>query len=142
MAAALEEILGDRIADQFVVTKYGHASRKRLLLGKIVEAGHPVPDKAGSAAAETVEGLLRSLNARDLLIVALSGGASALLPAPAGNISLADKQITTDLLLRAGANIEQLNTVRKHLSYLKGGRLAALAYPATVDWPAALGCDW
>jgi hydroxypyruvate reductase len=75
---------------------------------------------------------LKELNARDLLIVLISGGASALLPAPVEPITLSDKQQTTDLLLRAGADITELNTVRKHLSALKGGNLAALAYPATT----------
>ena len=76
--------------------------------------------------------MLRALNANDLLLCAISGGASALLPAPLQGLTLEDKQTMTDLLLRAGANITELNTVRKHLSRLKGGQLAALAYPATV----------
>jgi hydroxypyruvate reductase len=128
MAAALEEILGPRIGRKVVVTKHGHAGPSR----HVIEAGHPVPDEAGLGAARELDALLRELNARDLLLVGVSGGASALLPAPAGGVSLAAKQKTTNLLLRAGANIRQLNAVRKHLSYLKGGQLAALAYPATV----------
>ncbi|MGH9584080.1 MAG: glycerate kinase type-2 family protein, partial [Bryobacteraceae bacterium] len=84
------------------------------------------------AAADRIRVLLAGLTARDLLLVAISGGASALLTAPAPPVTLADKQETTGLLLRAGASIYELNAVRKHLSMLKGGRLAALAYPATV----------
>ena len=83
-------------------------------------------------ASKAIRDLLRELNARDLLLVAISGGASALLPAPPAPVTLAAKQKTTDLLLRAGANITDLNAVRKHLSTLKGGGLASLAYPATI----------
>lgn len=114
-----------------IVTKYGHALNTKGSL-QVFEAGHPIPDEAGVLAAKRVQGLLRELNARDLLIFALSGGASSLLPSPVDSVPLADKQITTGMLLRAGANIQELNVVRKHLSSLKGGRLAALAYPATV----------
>ncbi len=131
MVEALEEILGPSISQEIVVTKHGHSDRV-LQFCTPMETGHPIPDVAGVEAARTVEQLLRELNANDLLIVAFSGGASALLPAPAGKITLAAKQKTTDLLLRAGANIQQINTVRKHLSSLKGGRMASLAYPATV----------
>ena len=131
MAHALEEILGQSISQEIVVTKQGHVDRP-LRCSMPLETGHPIPDAAGQQASRAVGQLLRELNARDLLVVALSGGASALLPAPAGKITLAAKQKTTDLLLRAGANIHQLNSVRKHLSLLKGGRLASLAYPATV----------
>ena len=114
-----------------VVTKEGHGSG-RLKNIKQFESGHPIPDQRGLGAAAAVELMLRELNARDLLICAISGGASALLPAPLDGLSLREKQETTNSLLRAGANIHELNTVRKHLSRLKGGHLAALAYPATV----------
>jgi glycerate 2-kinase len=131
MAAAVEAITGKWLAGGIAITKHGHA-QSRLRQISILEAGHPIPDHAGIQAAHQVRDLLRELNARDLLIVAISGGASALLSAPAEPITLAAKQKTTELLLRAGADIFQLNAVRKHLSFLKGGRLAALAYPATV----------
>ena len=131
MASALEVILGGRLTGGLVVTKHGHATQ-RLRRLKALESGHPVPDADGLDAALQVEELARNLNARDLLIVALSGGASSLLPAPQPPITLPDKQAATDALLKAGADIFQLNAVRKHLSTLKGGRLAALAYPATV----------
>ena len=131
MAHAIEEITGERLNGGLAITKHGHASR-RLKKCRIIQAGHPIPDEAGAEASRTVEKLLRELNARDLLLVALSGGASALLSAPAAGLTLIDKQKTTDLLLRSGANIGELNVVRKHLSRLKGGRLAQLAYPATI----------
>jgi glycerate 2-kinase len=131
MAAAVKEILGKRLTSGLAITKHGHATVRPSGVA-IVEAGHPVPDAAGVLAAKAAEKMLRELNARDLLIVAISGGASALLSAPAEPITLAAKQKTTNLLLRAGADIFELNAVRKHLSSLKGGRLAALAYPARV----------
>jgi hydroxypyruvate reductase len=131
MAAAVEDLLGTKLTAGIVVTKHGHVKRK-LIRASIYEAGHPIPDRAGLGAVREIEKLLRELNARDLLIVALSGGASALLSAPVSELTLRDKQRTTQLLLRAGANIRELNAVRKHLSRLKGGKLAALAYPATV----------
>jgi glycerate 2-kinase len=131
MAAAVQEAFGDRLDKSLVVTKQGHVTP----LGKntkIIEAGHPIPDRDSVRASLAATEVVRDLTARDLLIVAVSGGASALLSAPAAPLSLSDKQSTTDLLLRAGANIHQLNAVRKHLSTLKGGQLAALAHPATV----------
>lgn len=131
MASAVEKIVGHRLTGGVAVTKYGHASAGLRLL-EVIEAGHPIPDEAGVRAARTVQDLMRGLNARDLLLVAISGGASALLSAPAAPVTLKAKQTTTELLLRAGATIFELNAVRKHLSILKGGRLAALAYPATV----------
>jgi hydroxypyruvate reductase len=131
MAAAIEEILGTRLTGGVVVTKHGHADR-RLMRCEVLETGHPVPDAASVHAGDRIEELARSLNARDLLLVALSGGASALICAPANSVTLEAKQKTTSLLLRAGANIHELNTVRKQLSRLKGGKLAELAYPATV----------
>ena len=131
MAAAIQKILGARLTGGIVVTKHGHvtAQLKRL---EVFESSHPIPDKTGEEAALRVEHLARELNARDLVVVAVSGGASALLPAPLPPITLAIKQNTTDELLRAGADIFELNAVRKHLSALKGGRFAALAYPATI----------
>ena len=122
MAAALERILGDRIESGVVSVKDGHAvptSRVRLR-----EAGHPVPDARGVAAAGEMIALARGLREGDLLIVLLSGGGSALLTLPAAGITLEDKRRVTDHLLRRGAAIGDLNAVRKHLSLIKGGRLA------------------
>ena len=131
MAHAIEAILGDRLSGGLVVTKYGHQTKPLRRL-KVMETGHPIPDQAGIEAAHEVAALASSLTARDLLLVALSGGASALLPAPAPSITLAAKQQTTDLLLSCGASIQEINVVRKKLSTLKGGQLARLAAPASV----------
>ena len=131
MGAALEEIAGQRLSSGIAVTKHGHAT-KPLKKIRVMEAGHPIPDLAGMEASQAVAEMLQQLNARDLLLTAISGGASALLPSPAEPVNLEAKQKATGLLLRAGANITELNAVRKHLSKLKGGGLAALAYPATV----------
>lgn len=122
MAQALERRLGRRLSAGMVVVKYGHRVPTRTIA--VVEAGHPIPDRAGQRAAKRVHSLVAGLSRRDLLIVLLSGGASSLLPAPSTGLSLRDMQITTDRLLRSGATIEQVNTVRKHLSSITGGRLA------------------
>ncbi|MFL6415235.1 MAG: glycerate kinase [Bryobacteraceae bacterium] len=131
MAAAVAEIVGPELQGGLVVTKHGHGGKLPKTL-RLIESAHPVPDESGARAASDIIALLRELNTRDLLIVAVSGGASALLPAPVAPITLEEKGKTTDLLLKAGADIFELNAVRKHLSSLKGGQLAALAYPATV----------
>jgi hydroxypyruvate reductase len=124
MARAAEERLGARLDAALAISTAATAElrRTRLLL-----AGHPVPDARGLAAAAEVESLCRSLGRDDLLLVLLSGGASALLPAPVEGVSLEEKAAATALLLRAGATIHELNAVRKHLSRLKGGGLARLA---------------
>lgn len=132
MAAALERILGhESLSGGLVNVKHGHTQPMPKAI-RLRECDHPLPDRRGLDGSREMEELLRGLNARDLLFVLISGGASALLPAPAPPLTLADKQQTTELLLRAGADIFELNAVRKHLSALKGGQLAALAYPATV----------
>ncbi len=130
MARALEELLGDRIAAGLVNTKYGYTAGTRSI--KVREAGHPLPDESGLAGAREIERLLADATEDDLVICLLSGGGSALLPAPAPGITLEEKSQLTELLLRAGATIEEINTVRKHLSTLKGGQLARLAHPAEV----------
>lgn len=123
MAQALELRLGARINTGLVVVKYGHGAPTNTI--RIVEAGHPIPDAAGLQAGRMMMDLVRTLTPDDLLIVLLSGGASSLLPAPVPGISLKDKQQTTKLLLRSGATIQEINAVRKHLSCIKGGQLAA-----------------
>ncbi|HTL62934.1 MAG TPA: glycerate kinase [Nitrospira sp.] len=125
MARAIEPLLGDRLDDGMVVVKYGHRQPTKRIA--VVEAGHPLPDRAGVRAARRIMALVHGLTARDLLVVLLSGGASSLMPAPASGLTLAAKQRVTDQLLRCGADIVEVNTVRKHLSSLKGGRLAALS---------------
>jgi hydroxypyruvate reductase len=129
MARAAEQILGPAVSDSLAVDvsdRIPLARTRRLL------AGHPVPDEAGQRAADEVEALARGLGADDLLLLLLSGGASALLPAPAEGLTLDDKARTTTALLRAGASIGELNAVRKHLSRLKGGGLARTAAPARI----------
>lgn len=130
MALAVEEILGDRLTDGLVVVKAGH----RAPTGRVVlhEARHPIPDATGLAGAEAVLALARGASAEDLVLGLISGGGSALLPLPAEGISLADKQAVTRSLLRSGATIQEINAVRKHISRIKGGRLAEAAAPARL----------
>jgi hydroxypyruvate reductase len=130
MAKALEDILGDLIADGVVVVKEGHGLPLKYI--RIHEAGHPVPDARGVYGAEDIISLVSEAGERDLVLCVISGGGSALLVAPAEGVTLADKQEVTRLLLACGADIHEINTVRKHLSRAKGGGLARLAYPATV----------
>ena len=132
MASALEAILPGRIDDGIVITKYGHATGHPCHRCRVFEAGHPLPDVAGETATTTALQLVDAADAATLVVVLLSGGGSALLVAPAPGITLEQKQLTTNLLLRAGADIYELNTVRKHLSAVKGGQLARRAWPATV----------
>ncbi len=132
MVAAIEGIiLPHFVPEGSVNVKYGHTAPLPRFVS-LNECSHPVPDRAGVDGARKIEGNLNQLNSRDLLFVLISGGASALLPAPVDGISLEEKQETTDLVLRAGADIYELNTVRKHLSSLKGGQLAMRANHATV----------
>jgi hydroxypyruvate reductase len=130
MARAIEEILGDRINCGFINTKYDHA----LPLGKIqvTEAGHPVPDEAGFRGTKRIVQYLEQTNHKDLVFFLISGGGSALLPYPHEGLSLVDKQQVTKILLDAGANIHEINALRKHLSKVKGGRLARIAHPAIL----------
>jgi hydroxypyruvate reductase len=130
MAKALEDILEDRIADGVVVVKEGHGLPLQHV--RLREAGHPVPDERGVRGAEELLALAATATGRDLVLCVISGGGSALLVAPAEEIQLADKQEVTRQLLACGADIHEINTVRKHLSRVKGGGLARLAYPATV----------
>lgn len=130
MAQAVETLLGDGIAAGLIVVKDGHTLPLKTI--EQVEAAHPVPNAAGEAGARRILELVRAADAHTLVLCLLSGGASALLVAPAAGLTLQDKQKATGLLLRAGASIDELNAVRKHLSAIKGGRLAQAAYPAQV----------
>ena len=123
MAQALEATLGTRLEEGLVIVKTGHTLPTKRIT--VLEAGHPIPDRAGLHATQQLLRLTQRLTPRDLLIVLLSGGASSLLPAPVAGVTLADKQRTTRLLLRSGATINEINVVRKHLSLIKGGGLAA-----------------
>ncbi|HBH04335.1 MAG TPA: glycerate kinase [Candidatus Rokubacteria bacterium] len=130
MARAAEETLGERIADGFVVVKDGYTVP--LARVRLAEAGHPVPDARGLAASARLLELARGAGEADLVLFLVSGGGSALTPAPAPPVTLAEKREVTRLLLAAGATIAELNAVRKHLSRFKGGQLARAARPASV----------
>ncbi len=130
MARPLEEILGDHLVSGIINVKYGHGRSLRRV--EVNEAGHPVPDEAGLRGAEKVKGTLSLTGESDLVIFLLSGGGSALLPSPAPGLTLEDKQRLTQWLLESGANIQEINAIRKHVSAVKGGHLARLAFPSTL----------
>ena len=136
MAHAVEALWPkDAPLSGMVVTRYGHTPERPLGVParlKVVEASHPVPDAAGLAAAEEILQLTKGLTADDLVLCLISGGGSALLTLPAEGLSLAEKQAINQALLKSGANISEMNCVRKHLSRIKGGRLAAACAPARV----------
>ena len=130
MAQAVEELLGDVITAGFVTVKYGHGAPTRTV--RIHEAGHPVPDEAGVWGTQQIMRLAASATAQALVLGLISGGGSALLVAPAAGLTLAEKQAVTRSLLGCGATIQEINTIRKHLSTVKGGQLARLTAPATL----------
>jgi hydroxypyruvate reductase len=130
MAQAVEKTLGARIAGGWINTKYGHGVPLKRI--HVHECGHPVPDQAGVEGARKIIELAEGAGPRDLVIALISGGASALTPAPVAPITLAEKQETTKLLLACGANIHEINAIRKHISTFKGGQLARAAAPATM----------
>ncbi len=146
MAQAVEESWEGPL-EGLVVTRYGHAVPCRRI--EVVEAAHPVPDESGLRAAKRILEAARGLGPRDLMLCLVSGGASALLALPAAGLTLEDKQAVNRALLRSGADIAEMNCVRKHLSAIKGGRLAAAAAPAAIltiavsdvpgDDPAVIG---
>src|SRR5215467_1303123 len=129
MAAAVEDHWSGPI-EGLVVTRYGHSVPCRHI--EVVEAAHPVPDSVGRDAARLILEKVSGLAADDLVLCLLSGGGSALLALPAPAITLEDKQSINRALLRSGAQISEMNAVRKHLSAVKGGRLAVAAAPASV----------
>jgi hydroxypyruvate reductase len=130
MALAVQALLGERLVGGVIVVKHGHQLPIERI--KVIEAGHPIPDEAGLGGARQVMDLARRCGKNDLLFFLVSGGGSALLPYPAAGLSLEDKRRTTEVLLRSGAKIQEVNAVRKHISQIKGGRLARLAAPATL----------
>jgi hydroxypyruvate reductase len=130
MAYSLEKILGSRITAGLVNVKYGHTQKLKRI--RLQEAGHPLPDSKGLEGAQEMVRMLSNLTEHDLVIFLISGGGSALLPFPSPGITLQEKQKVTDLLLGCGATIQEINTLRKHLSLLKGGGLARMVYPATL----------
>lgn len=146
MAKAVESAW-DGAIDGLVVTRYDHGLACRQI--EVVEAAHPVPDEKGQQAARRILERVKGLTADDLVLCLVSGGSSALLTIPAEGLTLADKQAVNKALLKSGANIAEMNCLRKHLSAIKGGRLAAAAHPARVvtllisdvpgDDPAVIG---
>jgi hydroxypyruvate reductase len=131
MAKAAYEVLGEKIRKGVVVTKYGH-SEGLIDDFEIYEAGHPVPDENTIKATERVLELVDQLNENDTVLFLLSGGGSSLFELPAEGVSLEEIQKLTSALLKSGASIEEINTVRKHLSQVKGGRFAERVFPAKV----------
>jgi len=130
MAKALEDVAGTHIESGWINTKYGHSIHTGRI--HIHECGHPVPDENGVEGTRNIIDLLKSADENTLIIALLSGGGSALAPAPTDSITLTEKQDVTRILLNAGSSIGELNAVRKHLSVLKGGGMARLAYPARL----------
>ena len=130
MAQAAESILADRIDAGLACTKYGHAAN--LKYSRVLEAAHPIPDEQSIVCANESLALAGSLGADDLLLVLISGGGSAIWCSPVEGLTLMDKRQVTDELLSCGATIHEINTVRKHLSRIKGGQLAVAAHPARV----------
>lgn len=130
MAAAIEDILAENITRGIINVKYGHIASLNHI--RLIEAGHPVPDKNGMQGAGKILNLVDCAGKNDLVLCLISGGGSALLALPTEGITLKDKQDTIKILLSCGATIHEINTIRKHTSGIKGGRLAKAAYPATM----------
>jgi len=132
MAQAIEKLglPAEKRGESLVNVKYSHRAKLRWI--QLNESGHPVPDEPGVRGAQRIAEIASSAGAEDLIICLISGGASALLPFPAPPITLEEKQTVTKLLLACGATIHEINAVRKHISGIKGGQLARMAYPARV----------
>jgi hydroxypyruvate reductase len=130
MAQTLEAVMGEAIRGGIVNVKDGHSLPLKVV--QVREASHPVPNQAGVEGTREIIELLKETGERDLVLCWISGGGSALLPHPAEGLTLQDKQQVTRLLLECGATIHEINAIRKHLSGVKGGRLARLAYPSTL----------
>jgi len=130
MAAAMENILGDELSGGFLITKYGHGRKLRKI--KVREAGHPVPDENSLEGARSLVQMAAAADEQTLIINLISGGGSSLLCLPAEGISLKDKRQTTSALLACGADIDEVNCIRKHLSQVKGGGVAKIAAPARL----------
>jgi len=131
MAKGVESVLGDDLKQGIINVKYGHLDDVSHRI-KINEAAHPMPDEAGVAGATEIINFLKQRGEGDLVFCVISGGGSAIFPLPCEGITLAEKQETTRQLLSCGADIKEINTIRKHISRVKGGQLARVAYPATL----------
>jgi hydroxypyruvate reductase len=130
MAQAIETLLGDRIDDGVISVKYEHTAPLKKI--RTIEAGHPLPDANGMAAAQAMLAMAQQATEADLVICLLSGGGSALLPLPMNGTTLEEKQKVSDVLIACGATIHEINAIRKHLSAIKGGQLAQAAAPAQL----------
>lgn len=130
MGKALEEILDDRIKGGIIVEKEGQGMKLKRI--KVLEASHPIPDERGYEAAKAILELAKQVTSKDLVFVCIMGGASALLPYPIENITLDELKIATDTLLKCGARIDEINSIRNHIEKLKGGRLAMELHPAKI----------
>ncbi|MCK9264301.1 MAG: glycerate kinase [Deltaproteobacteria bacterium] len=130
MGLAMEEILGERISRGAVVTKYGYTEPLKRI--RVMQAGHPIPDGNSVAGAKILFDLASGADEKSLIINLVSGGGSALFSLPSKGISLEDKQAATKVLLESGADIGEINSIRKHLSRVKGGRFARTAFPARM----------
>lgn len=129
-AEALEDIIGEFIDEGLIIVKEGQG--RRLGRIEVVQASHPIPNRAGYEAAKRIMDLAHRAGEDDIVFCAITGGSSALMPLPVAGITLEEKQLVTQLLLHSGANILEINAVRKHLSQIKGGRLALAVFPAEV----------
>ena len=130
MARTMEELLGDRLTGGHILTKYHHSVK--LERCSTTEAGHPIPDQNGIDGSRQISKLAENATSKDLILLLISGGGSSLLTDLPENIQLTELALLNKMLVQSGANIQEINSVRKHLSHLKGGQLARLAYPATV----------
>ncbi len=131
MAKGVENVLGAKLTAGIVNVKYGHLDEVSQKI-KINEAGHPVPDEAGIKGTDEIINLVQNCGETDLVVCVISGGGSAIFPSPQTGISLEEKQHTTKLLLSCGADITEINAIRKHISKVKGGQFARAVYPATL----------
>ena len=130
MAAAMENIIAEKITGGIITVKFGHVADLKHI--NLIEAGHPIPDENGIRGASAILNLAKIAKEDDLILCLISGGGSALLPFPYNGLTLKNKQDTIKILLSCGATIHEINTIRKHISKIKGGRLAQAAYPATL----------
>jgi glycerate 2-kinase len=130
MAAAIENMIDDKITDGIITVKFDHVADLKYI--NLIEAGHPIPDEIGVRGASAILNLAKNAEKDDLILCLISGGGSALMPLPYDGLTLEDKQDTIKILLSCGATIHEINTIRKHISNIKGGRLAQAAFPATL----------
>ena len=130
MSQALESVLGEKITGGCVITKYGHSVPQQIV--EIIEAGHPVPDENGMRGTERILSIVKNAGKDDLVICLISGGGSALLADVPNGCTLEDMRLLNSLLLKTGANITEINCIRKHLSKVKGGLLSKAAHPARL----------